>query len=633
MDNHTHNPLFEPTKGTRKFNKKIFGFDIETYDNNKKFYCASIYSAVNPELNKTFFNKQELGDYFKRPIFNNSVIAATNLSFDFMGSFFGKGEMKEFELLWRGSDLLAAHTHLYEGGFELKYNKAHHSDRRGLLFIDTLNYANLSVKRLGQLVNLSKCAAPACLGRLPKTEQEKQEILVYNMRDSEISCKAMHFMFGAFSELGADVRRTISSTAMSLYKSRFLKDKYWRHQIPDLLNEFKAYYGGRTEAFIRGEIQDYYVYDFNSLYPSVMLNEFPDPNSMHHTWRNTVENLEFEGMSHVDIEAPAQMDYPLLPWRDTSLTVTGKVRPATKLYFPLGRFSGWYSHVELRKAVELGYHILKVRETYYFTKSCRPFYEYVTSLYALRLKYKAEGNPMEYVVKLLLNSLYGKFGQKFTNRDTVQPFTQTIEQLRKIKEFERIGDYIRIKKDLVDPPSFTIPVFPVYVTAYARIKLWEKINQCQPAYVDTDSLFTKKEYPNSNELGKLKLEMKIRRGIIVKPKFYALQPYDKEAYIKIKGVGCKVTMPIFQQLLLNPSITYQKFMKFRESIRRGFIPNELQNITKELSLEDDKRDWLAPFNATTTQYSNPLKIYNGKVYRPSILLSKTQPVCEKEIFA
>ena len=36
------NFILSPTN-QRNFTKKIYGFDIETYDNNKKFYCATIY--------------------------------------------------------------------------------------------------------------------------------------------------------------------------------------------------------------------------------------------------------------------------------------------------------------------------------------------------------------------------------------------------------------------------------------------------------------------------------------------------------------------------------------------------------------------------------------------------------------
>lgn len=596
---------FQKTKA-RKFNKLIYGFDIETFNDNKKFYCATVYSEDKPQFTQTFFDKKELRDYFKLKRFQNSVVAATNLAFDFMGTFFNHKDIKEFDLLWRGSDLLYAKTQIYNKKFNLNLRGIKHNWARSLTFLDTMNYANLSVKKLGNLVKIPKLPLPKSLGRLPNNTKEKNELITYNIRDAEVSCKALKFMFNAFERIGATPRYTIASTAMSLYKNKYLKDIiYWRHSVDNLLTELKAYYGGRTEAFNRGMIDKYNYYDFNSLYPWAMLNEFPNPNTLRHTYRNTTVDIEsLEGISKVTISAP-DLEYPLLPWRGED-----------KLYFPLGTFTGWYSHIELRKAMELGYVIKKVHETYYFKKTCRPFYDYVMELYALRQEYKKEGNSMEFVVKILLNSLYGKFGQRFTDRDTWQPFNLTLKQLHKLKDFERIGDFIRIKKPFVEPPSFTIPIFPIYVTAYARIKLWELIQRSKPVYCDTDSIITKKEYESSEELGKLKLEMRIKHGVIVKPKFYALEPYNKKAYIKVKGIGCRITLPLFNNMLVNPQITYKKFMKFKESVRRGFIPNEIQEITKSLNLEDDKREWNAPFNIYDFQFSKPLYIKDNIVIRP-----------------
>ena len=52
-------------------------------------------------------------------------------------------------------------------------------------------------------------------------------------------------------------------------------------------------------------------------------------------------------------------------------------------------------------------------------------------------------------------------------------------------------------------------------------------------------------------------------------------------------------------------------MKFKESVRRGFIPNELQEITKNLTLEDEKRFWAKPYNIKDHQTSTPINFVNG----------------------
>jgi hypothetical protein len=273
-----------------------------------------------------FFDKRELIEYLKLPMFKNSFICATNLGFDFYGTFYETEEVLQFMTQWRGSGLIFARTYLDKEGFHIK--KPNQSAKT-LTFVDTLNYAKLSVKDMGKILELPKLEQPKSLGRLPKTDEEKQELIIYNIRDSEISYKFVRFLFESFTELGASPKLTIASTSMSLYKNHYLNDVYFQHDIPELLEQFKSYYGGRTEAFKRGEIRKANYYDFNSLYPSVMLNEFPDPNSIRRNRLNDISYIEsYEGVAHVDVEAP-NIDIPLLPFRS----------PENKLLFPTGSFS------------------------------------------------------------------------------------------------------------------------------------------------------------------------------------------------------------------------------------------------------------------------------------------------------
>ena len=590
---------FKATK-QRKFKGKIYGFDIETYDDNKGFLCASIY--YDDDNKWMFYNKRDLIRFLKTKRFQNSIISATNLGFDFMGVFHEQPEMKSFNLLFRGSSLVYAKTYIRNREFVRNANnKKTGMVGRRLCFLDTMNYASLSVEKLGNIIGVPKLKTPSFIGEKPKTFEQWEEMKKYNFQDSKVSKLFMEFLYNSFEDLGATPKLTIASTAMSLFKNKYLKDIYWKHDTESLTEQFKAYYGGRVEVFKRGVIGEHNYYDFNSLYPSVMMNEFPNPNSKRVTYANVLDYIKkYHGVSNVDIFCP-KMKYPLLPYRIND-----------KLIFPTGNFSGWYSHIELRRAVELGYTIKKVHKTIYFKENCIPFKEYVGDLYSLRNKYKQSNNPMEKVVKLLLNSLYGKFGQKFKDRDNWIPFNHTIEELNKLNSIERFGDYIRIKQD-AEPSCFCFPIWALYVTAYGRIKLHSAMLEAHPVYVDTDSLITPYEMPVSDDLGDLKLEMKVSHGMIVKPKFYAVVDADNNEFVKIKGVAKKFNFLEFNGLLLNPEVRYKKFMKFKESIRRGFVPNEIIDMTKELSIEDNKRVWEFKFNPFNLQSSEPFEIIDGKI--------------------
>lgn len=587
--------VLKPTKG-RRSSKKIFGFDIETYNKNKNFYCASIYGD---DLEKTFFYKSDIIEFFKSNVCRDSIIAATNLSFDFMGIFYKKKDILKSWMLWRGSDLILAVFYIYDGKFITKAEatilRKQKKKIRKITFIDTLNYARMSVEKIGKILKIPKLDKPDFLGKFPKTEAQKKELIIYNMRDSEISQKFIKFLYDSFHNIGATPKITIASTAMSLFKNRYLKNKYYRNQISDLLDQFNGYYGGRCEAIGRGEIKNYNYYDFNSLYPSVMLNEFPDPNTLRTSYKNTTSYIEnFEGFAEVDIYCPKEFYYPLLPFRFDN-----------KLLFPTGNFRGTYTNVELRRAMELGYTIKKVHKNIYFKNNCIPFREYVTDLYELRKEYKEEKNPIESVIKLLMNSLYGKFGQKFMDRDNWLPMPDTIEELHKYDFLERHGDFIRVKEKFTEPKCFCIPAWCSYVTAYGRIKLHEWVLRSQPIYYDTDSLITKKEYDSSTALGKLKLEYTIKKGIIVKPKFYGFIDSNNKENVRIKGMGTRMNYDDFKKFVNDPTKKYLKFMKFKESVRRGYIPNEIISMSKTMTLEDDKRIWSDKFNKNELQISTP----------------------------
>lgn len=578
----------------------IYGFDIETHNKNKSFTCATIYK--DDLISWTFRDKHKLIEFLKTKRFWNSIVVATNLGFDFFGTFYSTKEIKEFDFLFRGSSLIYAKTNIRRQEFHkrqsiyTKHGKKQRIKGYKLTFLDTVNYCGLSVESLGNILKLPKLIHPKFLGKKPKNKSQWDELITYNRRDAEISKKYMEFLYDSFEKLGASHKLTIASTSMSLFRNKYLKDKYWVHDSDELLEIFKAYYGGRTEVFSRGNIKKFNYYDINSLYPYVMKKIFPNPNTKRITYKNNPFYIKnYNGVSLVDVYCP-YMEYPFLPHRTKD-----------KLLFPTGNFKGWYSHVELRYALKLGYEIKKVHKTYYYKKNCHPFRKFVNDMYKIRMAFKRAKNPMEIVVKLLMNSLYGKFGQKFTDRDDWQPFNHTLEELNKLDFFERHGDYIRIKKDYSEPSVHCIPIWALYTTAYARIKLYRLIKKHKAVYCDTDSLITKDFINVSDELGKLKLEMKINNGIIVKPKCYAVVG-DKRTFVKIKGIAKKLTFNDFKNFTVKPKITYMKFMKFKESVRRGFIPNELLYVDKNMDLEDNKRVWQNKFNPKELNISTPINI-------------------------
>ena len=97
---------------------------------------------------------------------------------------------------------------------------------------------------------------------------------------------------------------------------------------------------------------------------------------------------------------PDNIKHPILQIHHDNMTIS-----------PTGSFSGMFYSEELNNAIKLGYTI-KILRGYYFSKYENLFQDYIGTLYNLRLEFD-KTHPMNYTAKLLMNSLYGRFGMSY----------------------------------------------------------------------------------------------------------------------------------------------------------------------------------------------------------------------------
>ncbi len=131
------------------------------------------------------------------------------------------------------------------------------------------------------------------------------------------------------------------------------------------------------------------------------------------------------------------------------------------------------------------------------------FHEYVTSLYELRVRYIGEGNEiMGWCCKILMNSLFGKFGQRgyvFDIIDKCDPgIVAAMSEIDaetgivyKIRQYAGIVEQMRREGESQD----SHPAIAAHVTGYARMLLWRymlKAGRENIFYNDTDSLWVNK---------------------------------------------------------------------------------------------------------------------------------------------
>ena len=107
----------------------------------------------------------------------------------------------------------------------------------------------------------------------------------------------------------------------------------------------------------------------------------------------------------------------------------------------LGSWEGWVTSEEYLYCKHYGYHF-EILKGYKFDKKII-FKEYVEKLYQMRMEY-AKSNPLNLVAKLLMNSLYGKFGMK-SESTMVEIYDSRQEHDKKMVDYllEHTGEFIQ----------------------------------------------------------------------------------------------------------------------------------------------------------------------------------------------
>ena len=578
--------------------KKFVAFDIETKGNKNDFVLGCFYCS---EFQKTFYSIKEIKDFMNTRIIREYDVFATNLAFDFLGCFMNSSQD------WR---IIERNGKVYSFKYYQNVNKNKKQVYKNPInFYDTLNIFPASVEKLGEILKIPKMKQPTAFKREPQNREEWNELKDYCMNDARISFEFLNqIVYPKLKKMNIKFKMTIGGIALEDFKQNHLKKPLFQEPEINRIIAFKGYYGGRTETFKRGTFQDVYCFDVNSLYPSVMLKDFPNPNKFKLLPKGSEYIInKYDGVSNIIIEIPS-MKYPPLP-----------VKLDGKLIFPTGIIQGYYCHNEIRNALKFGARILDVNETLFYSKSEPLFKDFVEYHYKKRLEYQKENSPLEIMEKLILNNLYGKFGFNYKETSTIIPINQFdykkhVEKATFLKPLFD-GKFISTTSTNIVAPAYSFPIISAYVTAYARIELYkylsderlkDKIIAC-----DTDSIFLhnyKGEIQTSDELGAMKLEkgFPVNYSIFVRPKMYlALKP-------KCKGVKFEKgkEKETFMQILQNEKIRQERFIKYRTAInskpnhKNGELNvNQIITINKELDLNDTKRLWQDDFNEFEQQTS------------------------------
>lgn len=165
---------------------------------------------------------------------------------------------------------------------------------------------------------------------------------------------------------------------------------------------------------------------------------------------------------------------------------------------------------------------------YMFKAKVGMFADYIDYWYEVKTDAKKNHNPgMEKIAKLMLNSLYGKFGARLFGKSKIPYFDESLDKVR-----YKIGEEEKRKAGYIPVATF--------ITSYCRDKIIRAAEICGSRfiYADTDSVHIKGLEPvngldvDNYRLGAFKKESEFIRAKFIRQKTY-LEIYNengKETY-------------------------------------------------------------------------------------------------------
>lgn len=401
-----------------------------------------------------------------------------------------------------------------------------------------------------------------------------------------------------------DVQKCGTGAAIALRCYQQVFQDNWLTQSPNKIiqNERDAYKGGRTEVFKKmfktnGKSKLYY-YDINSAHPSSMLK--PMPYKYIKTELFNDHKLKYDDI----VDSNNYLASIKYIGKDKNFIPNILIRSKGHIIACEDSQYAYHWGIELKEAIKNGCKITVKSCDMYESKEL--FSNFSNYFYDERLKVKKTNAAKSQFFKLLLNSLYGKFGQKlFTKRmllNNCNEMYQILGDDKYLCGLSEIGDKILVEYEESDREKKSIGNlvrFSSYIAACTRCKLSEvmrDIGHKHIYYCDTDSIFTDKKpsdkFLDDTKIGFLKLETGehlINTAYFLAPKSYCYALDNGKIKNASKGVdSSKLIIDDYEELYTGKvkSVVQNRGMFFR-----SFEGVKIEEHDRSISVVYNKRSW------------------------------------------
>jgi hypothetical protein len=429
---------------------------------------------------------------------------------------------------------------------------------------------------------------PLCMFYAPLAE-----LASYN----EVDCRILHAAIVRFQDellqMGSDLQITIASTAMRLFRRKYLKSTI--PTSPSVSDRVRhAYIASRVEPYRTRCETELFEYDINSSFPFAMTKT--TPGGLMALRRSLPRGQDALYFAQARITVPEMFLPPL----------GRRAKRDGRIYFPTGTWEGLFSRPDLELLQNSGGRIEKLFEVLVFDAR-DDFAGYAQDLYEKRKV--APDLFTKLLLKFLLNSCYGKTAEsREKTRLVIHPLSDLCPHGGE-HNVDRGGVYsatcvevlfegailVTEEKDIAHEH---VPI-AAQITSEARRTLYQGAYACglDLYYSDTDSLYTHATLPTSNDLGGWKLE----RTVPPPSHFAAPKLYRTGDKIKSKGFS-KLDVDQWSQLIAGEPIFVERMLRVKEVARNhNLIGPMLMNFPKRfLGKQRPKRRMdLDPLGAST----------------------------------
>jgi hypothetical protein len=661
-------------------------FDIETKDglNGTQFFCGSVAYRAKGGVGGFHYEARtfsELSDEFWGLVSQTAerkqdrVVWVHNLAFDarfLMDNLNARGV--EFSVLGRGS-MLALIVPAYN-----------------VRFVDTVQFLQTSQENAEREFDVDEALRKInCQDLFERAFSEWSPDDQARVRaHCENDVKALLSIMAKFRTImhdlvGIDVVTCVSAAQLGMKGLKRLLDKPVPNPVVSIVKPEQgrwttevdmdkdawlrqAYRGGRTEVFYQGTREAVTVVDVVSLYPSVLRN-YPIPGrelvdtgfvdgdqiaglldaftvtGEHHGWTILETYLEMmhedalggytreegwlndvEGFLECHVTPPDDLTYPILPEKRNG-----------KMMFTLIPKTGVWTFPELRHALAKGYAIDwdKGFRCVVFERLTGAFDTYIDTMFDV--KSTSKGGRRK-AAKLLLNSVIGKFGQRFEHED--------VHYVRVPKEpgwedafITEDGGFSKVCIETDDaivttetetvttrPKPFMNVALAAYVLAQARLVLVDQFEFCEANgvpvfYCDTDcvhvptaALPVLEKQPNYGKmLGGWDVEQEVERITYLAPKSYLYRLPGGTLEMKMKGLDRKKMAKLcaeagsldhLEKLVRAPITLEPRYLTYKSALLRTGEYLAFAERSKHYTFTNDKRYFL-PAGTSTPWTENP----------------------------